>query len=347
MSEDVRAMRHALALLVLPVALVGCGGNEFVAASSGDSAADAGRLTDDQACGDNAHAHCLKIETCSPTLMATTYGAQGTCETRLKLVCLNSLEAPASGGSAQKTEACAQAYASWTCDDYLDDKPPPACAQALGALAAGKPCGAPGQCASGFCAIAPGSACGVCAPAPQVGTSCAALTTCGPLLVCNATTQQCGGFAASGGACGKAQPCGAGLFCVGGTGATNGTCAPAVEQMGAACDPLGKTGPGCDRLAGLTCNGTTKQCAAIQFDGTGQACGVVGGQAALCANAGTCVANTAPDAGVANVCLASAGDEAPCDLMKGPFCLDPARCVTGGDGGTQGTCQFPNPATCQ
>jgi hypothetical protein len=345
-------MRPACAFPVLMTAALfaalGCGGNEFVAASSGDGAAtDGSTLTDDEACGDNAHAHCLKIQTCSPTLMTTTYGAQGACETRLKLVCLNSLEAPASGGSAQKTEACAQAYASWTCDDYLDDKPPPACAQALGALATGKPCGAPGQCASGFCAIAPGTACGVCAPAPQVGASCAALTTCGQLLACNATTQQCAGFSTSGGPCSKAQPCGAGLFCVGATATSNGTCAAAVEQLGASCDPLGKAGAGCDRLAGLACNGTTKQCAAIQFGGTGQACGVVGGQTALCANAGTCAAAAGADGGTNEACIAAAGDEAPCDLVRGPFCLEPARCITGGDGGTQGTCQFPNPAGCQ
>jgi hypothetical protein len=335
-----------LMALLCPIA---CGGNEFVAVS-GDADAtrtDGGALTDDQACGDNAHAHCLKIQTCAPEQMMTTYGAQGTCETRLKLLCLNNVEAPSSGGTAQKTEACAQAYAGWSCADYLDNNPPPACVQPLGALANGKVCGAAGQCGTGFCAIAPGSACGVCAPAPQAGTSCAALTTCGQVLACNASTQQCVAFSVSGGPCSKGQPCGAGLSCVGATAAANGICQPAVEQIGAACDPLAKAGPACDRLAGLACNTSTRQCAAIQFGATGQACGVVGNQTALCANAGTCAAGVTADGSADQTCAPPAGDEAPCDLVKGPFCLEPARCINGGDGGTQGTCQLANPAACQ
>ena len=341
-------MRSLLSLFCLApfVGMTACGGDPFTAKST-DAGADGSTLTDDQACGDNARAHCLRIEACSAEQMTTVYGDEGTCETRLKLLCLNSLAAPSAGNDAQKSEACALAYPSWSCTDYLDvTNPPAACAQAKGGLASGQPCGSPGQCQTGFCAIAPGSACGVCAPVPQPGASCAALTTCGQLLFCDAVSQLCTGFAPSGGACTRTQPCGAGLFCVGSTATTSGVCQPAVEQAGASCDPTGKTGAGCDRLAGLTCNSGTSQCATIQFAATGQACGTVSNQVGLCASAGTCMAAAGADASAGETCVPTAPDGAACNLVTGPFCRSPARCITSGDSGTEGTCQFADPASC-
>jgi hypothetical protein len=329
----------------------GCGGNEFTTASD-DGGPEGGSISQSQACADSANAHCLRIQQCSAEVLTTDYGDVGTCVSRLTTSCLNSLNpltAPSTGGTAEKTEACAQAYPTWACDDYFDDRPPQACVQAVGALATGQACAFAVQCQTGFCAITPGKMCGACAPVPQAGDSCAALTTCGQLLACDTSVEQCSSFAAAGAACNKAQLCGAGLWCVGSTSTASGTCTPAVEQAGATCDPTGKTGPGCDRLAGLTCNSVSNECATIQYSATGQPCGgSVDNQLALCANAGTCAAAVGADASAGETCSPTATAAfAPCDLVNGPLCRDPARCILSGDAGTAGTCQFPSAATCQ
>lgn len=330
----------------LAAALAGCGGNQFVT-SDDAGIADAGSVTLEQACADSAHYHCLKIQTCSIELLTVNYGDEPTCENRLKQSCLNSLTAPSTGGSPARTEGCAQAYASWSCTDYLNDNPPAACVQAVGSLASGQPCAFPGQCQTGFCAITPGSMCGVCGPVPQAGDSCATLTTCGQLLACDTTVEQCSTFAAAGAACDRAQLCGDGLYCVGSTSTSSGICQPAVEQAGATCDPLGKTGPGCDWLAGLTCNSVSNQCATIVLSAAGQPCGSdVNNQLALCASAGTCGAAIGADAAAGETCSPTAEDGAPCDLVNGPFCRDPARCILSGDSGTAGSCLFPNALAC-
>ena len=339
----------------LSIAATSCGGGAFTSGGDGPTEAGPGSLPDggvvgqNQACGDRAHANCLEIQTCSAEVLATTYGDEGTCETRLKLFCLNSLSAATNGNSAAADEACAQAFANESCTNYFDLSPEPACVQAKGSLDDGKPCAFAGQCATGFCSIVPGAACGVCAEAPMPGASCAELTTCGQTLTCVSATKQCQAFAAQGAACGSAQPCGAGLFCVGAattaTSMQSGTCQRAVEQMGAPCDPQGKTAPGCDRLASLTCNSATKTCAPLAFAAAGQACGGnVGNQFAACAGGATCVAQSS-DAGPPSICVPAASDGAKCDLVAGPSCLDPARCITG-DGSTSGTCQFPSATAC-
>jgi hypothetical protein len=331
-----------IAAASLSITAVACGGGAFTSGAD----ADGGTIGQNQACGDRAHANCLEIASCSAEVLATTYGDEGTCETRLKLFCLNSLAASTNGNSAGLTEACAEAFASEPCTDYFDLSPAPACVQAKGQLDDGMACAVAGQCATGFCAIAPGAACGTCAEAPMPGDSCAALTTCGQTLTCVTATKHCQAFATQGAACDNGSPCGDGLFCVGASTTQQGTCQPAVEQVGAACDPQGKTGPGCDRLASLACNTMTKQCAPLAFAALGQACGAnVGNQFAVCASAATCVAQ-ATDAGPPSICVPAASDGAKCDLVLGPFCLDPARCIVTGDASTSGTCQFPNAMAC-
>jgi hypothetical protein len=208
-----------------------------------------------------------------------------------------------------------------------------------------------GQCETGFCAIVPGNACGLCGPVPQAGDSCATLTTCGQFLACDTTVEQCSTFAAAGAPCNRSQLCGDGLYCVGATSTESGVCQPAVEKVGATCDPTGKTGPGCDRLAGLTCNSTSDECATIQFVAAGAPCGTVGDQLVLCAAAGTCSTAIGVDAGAGEICSPPANDGASCDLVSGPFCREPARCIVSGDAGTSsgatsGTCQLPSAAGC-
>jgi hypothetical protein len=317
------------------------------APNDGDGAAGDGSLIgQNQACGDRAHANCLEIQTCSAEVLTTTYGDEGTCETRLKLYCLNALAAGSIGNNAAHTEACGQAFSHESCSDFFDLNPQTACVQPKGSLSNGKSCALPGQCESGFCAIVPGSACGLCADAPMPGDPCDKLTTCGQTLACVNATKQCQAFALQGAACGSGSLCGADLFCVGASSTAQGTCQPAVEQAGSTCDPQGRTGAGCDRIQGLTCNSVTKQCAPLVFAAAGQPCGAnVGDQFAACANAATCTPQGG-EAGAASVCVPTASDGAACDLALGPGCLEPARCIVTDDAGTRGTCQFPDTRSC-
>ena len=122
---------RATAITLAALLASGCGGNEFTTAPADASASPA--PNPDMACGDNAHARCTRIQACSPAILADTYVDEGTCETRLKLNCINALAAPGTGNTPAASEACAVAYATEACDDYLDDRPPAACVQQLGA----------------------------------------------------------------------------------------------------------------------------------------------------------------------------------------------------------------------
>jgi hypothetical protein len=163
----------------------------------------------------------------------------------------------------------------------------------------------------------------------------------------------CSGFAPQNGPCGKSALCGTGLFCVGSTTTAPGTCEPSVEDAGAPCDPAAKNGPGCDRQQGLTCDSVTRSCVLLSYVAAGQPCGTIDGVSVACEGAGVCTA-TGADAGSdaaadaappAFVCVLPAADGAECDLVKGPGCLSPARCIAA-DGGTSGTCQFANASLC-
>jgi hypothetical protein len=296
------------------------------------------------AAGDFAHARCTRLQSCSVTVLAIRYGDEATCEAREKQNSLNALAAPGNGNTPMHTEACAQAVASWSCGDFVDNVSPPlACQQQTGTVSNSQPCGFPGQCQSGFCAIVPGNACGACAAAPTAGASCAQLTTCGPGMLCTTDTQTCVVFGVSGAACGKGAPCGAGLSCVGANANTGvqGKCAASVMASGATCDPTQQTGPGCDRDGGLVCNSQSKQCASLTLSPGGQPCGDVSHQTALCSAGGTCSASSPGSAGT---CTAAAADGAPCDLVNGPACEGLARCIVASSGGTSGSCH-PNDAS--
>ncbi|HZU85408.1 MAG TPA: hypothetical protein VE987_20895 [Polyangiaceae bacterium] len=325
-------------LLFLVVVAAGC--------SSSSSTTSPPGPTDMQACADEAQASCTHLQSCSPADLAARYGDETTCENGLKTNCENALAAPSTGNDPSKTEGCAKAYAGWACADFLNNESiPRACEQATGALAGGAACAFPGQCSSGFCAIVPGRACGVCAPAPAPGDSCAQLTTCGPGLVCTTDTQTCAVFGASGAPCGKGAPCGAGLSCVGASAAAPamGSCQAAVGASGAPCDPTQRSSAGCDRSAGLVCNAATKTCVALVFASGGQACGDVANQNTPCGASGQCSTSAS---GMMGTCTAAALAGSPCDLVNGPPCIPPARCIVDSDGQSSGTCAFVSASSC-
>jgi hypothetical protein len=319
----------------------------FVVACSGSTGGGGGGgLTAATACADLAHQRCTQFQTCSPTVVQIRYGSESVCETRETDSCTSSLALPSQGNTPAATEACSQAYAGWACTDLLNGvNIPQACQQQTGSIADGSACAVNGQCQSGFCAIAPGSSCGTCSAAPTAGTSCAELTSCGPGLTCTTDTSTCVAFLAQGGACGKGAPCGVGLSCVGAdaTKGTQGTCQADGTMVGATCDATLKTGPGCDRDAGLACNSQSKTCQTLVLAGGGQPCGTVNDQPAECASEGVCTGASGTTPGT---CTASAADGAACDIGSGPACLVPARCIGSGDGGTSGTCQYAGAQSC-
>jgi hypothetical protein len=291
-----------------------------------------------QACADNAHQRCTQLQTCSATDLQLRYGTEGDCETRETSSCVMSLAEPLNGNTPTAVEACANAYAGWACDDYLNDvNVPVACRQQLGPVANGGGCAIDGQCVSGFCALAPGNACGRCTALPHVGASCAQLIGCGPGLACTTDTVECAAFAIRGEACGSGAPCGVGLSCEG------GSCRDAADTMGAACDPTLQSGPGCELDLGLVCNSMSSTCQPVVIAATGQPCGDVGDQAAYCQVGSSCAGSSSTTPGT---CTAAAADGAPCDLVAGPACLIPARCIGAGNGATSGTCQYSGAQSC-
>jgi hypothetical protein len=302
-------------------------------------------VTAAQACADNAQERCARLESCSPTDMLLRYGSESTCKTRETDDCTTSLALPLNGNTPAAVEACAAAYATWGCTDYIENvNVPRACEQQLGPIIDGGSCAVSGQCVSGFCAVAPGASCGTCAAPPRVSASCAELLTCGPGLTCAPDTATCATFGVRGSVCGNGAVCGVGQSCVGADPATKtqGLCKDAGESVSAPCDPTLQAGTGCDRNAGLVCNSRTKTCQQVLITQSGQPCGNdVDGQPIDCEAEGACIGATAT---AAETCRAAAADGMACDTVSGPACVTPARCV--GDGGTAGTCQYSGSQSC-
>jgi hypothetical protein len=335
-----------IATTVAACALVAaCGGT--TAAGPAGTNGDAGMSAAQQACADNAHQKCTRLQTCSATDVQIRYGSESACEAGETSSCLLTLAEPSNGKTIAHVEACTQALAGWGCTDYLySQNAPQACQQATGPFANGTVCAVSGQCQTGFCAIAPGASCGTCTALPVAGESCAQLTSCGGQLTCTSDTKTCVAFAGKGAACGKGAPCGARLSCVGADATTNtqGTCQAAVETSGATCDPSQKTGPGCDRNAGLVCNGVSKTCQPVVLAAAGQPCGYVNHQNTYCLAEGVCIGASGTTPGT---CKAAGSEGAACDTASGTTCIAPGRCVgSSNDGGITGTCQVAGAQMC-
>ncbi|HEY6458688.1 MAG TPA: hypothetical protein VIY73_01015 [Polyangiaceae bacterium] len=337
---------------------VACSSSSGGGAGSGDGGGGGeggGGLTVAQACGDRATQYCSRLAACSAERLQVTYGDEPTCVTRQTANCTASQGAPSTGASPQTAEACAQAYPSWDCNDFLSNlNVPAACKQQTGSLAGGATCSVPAQCQSGFCAITPGASCGTCAAAPASGASCAQLTTCGQGLDCTADTQTCIAEGGQGASCGKGAPCSALFTCVGADNAkgVTGTCQSSLTTAGATCDPSQQSTPGCDRNSVLTCNTQSKVCSTLVVATGGQPCGTndVDDQTVVCGTNGVCTGSTAGTSttpGTPGTCTAAAAEGAACDLANGPGCLQLARCVVTSDAGTAGTCQMVDPTRCQ
>jgi hypothetical protein len=168
------------------------------------------------------------------------------------------------------------------------------------------------------------------------------------------TVGTCTAFVGEGGSCviGLA-PCGAQLSCVGDDPAsgTPGRCVPAAE-LGEACDVFRKIAPTCDNNTGVACvqvtvNMTTQfMCQPMQLVGPGMVCGATATTNVQCAGGGLCVKPKPTDN--TGICVGVAADGEPCDRdpLRGPPCLQPAKCVSLDPDVTTGICTMPNAQLC-
>lgn len=349
----------SLLLAGLVATTMACGSSSSPDTSPTDSG---GGPTAQDACSASAQAQCAKRDSCSTNhyLIARTYGDMTTCVARLRDTCVDALSAPGTGNGAANVMACASAYSSISCVDYLNsntDALPAACKTQVGSLAAGATCRYNAQCQSTFCAIPTGTACGACAPLPTVGATCngpGATSGCGGhLLDCVGAVGDDTGYTAGtcatwvtsvGGSCDATHPCGEGLSCTPtSVTATGRTCQTAGNTVGAPCG--GASNPGCDGAQGFSCNGKTHTCQQIVVAAEGTACGTAtDGSFTNCLGNGDCMGATSTSN--KGTCRSSAVDGASCDAVAGPRCGTGSACVTGGGTTTAGKCQSPNGAMC-
>ncbi len=321
----------ALGVPLLAAALHCGGGSKHPATSS--------------ACGDLASARCDHLASCGPGDLARRFGDLATCEDRTVLSCEADLAAPATARTPANTVACADALPSTSCSDFLNSETPGECQPIAGPRADGQACIGSSQCQSSYCQLSDGVACGVCAPVPQVGDACVD-TGCGASLVCRKDTPRCAMPVANGASCDGAHPCLKGASCVGEdpSAATPGACEADIATLGSPCDSTKTTMSTCDRDLGLFCGGPagSQTCQQATSATAGQACGRSGDANLVCVDGSTCVTPAGASAGT---CVAPAADGSACDLVKGPGCLGPARCVA--DSSSAGmVCKVPDGAFC-
>jgi hypothetical protein len=333
---------------------VACGGGGGAGSPSGGITSAGGEdsleilKAVETACTHQATAECAHLESCSSLVMQTRYGTVDMCEFRLTATCKDAMSSPSTGMTTATSEACATAFPSWTCDDYLSNvKPPSACVQRKGALEEGAGCAYPSECGTGFCAIDPHAVCGTCTAQPKAGAACDKLTTCGQGLVCFPDTKVCGTYVAAHDACDKSAPCGPHLSCVGADEdkGTKGECTASAAKRGDACDPALAKGTGCDFDLGLGCDTATLVCAAIVVSDDGGSCDLDEHKLAVCSASGSC--STSKE-GATGTCAGASDDGADCSTEAGGAgCLAPARCIVAKKGDTKGTCQVEQVPICK
>jgi hypothetical protein len=315
-----RAHRSLFSAALVAAAVVACSGST------------AGTVSSTQACSDLAMNLCTKLNSCAPFYVTLDYGSVSQCAARSAIDCPDVLMANGSGATASDVEACAQAYASASCEALESNSPPPAC-QIAGTLAAGAVCGSNQQCLgpNAYCKIAPTAICGACATQSAAGGACTSSDDCQSGLVCGAavgaTSGSCVSPGAAGAMCDSGHPCQSTLVC------SNTTCSMPV-QAGGACDPQAQN---CDLTQGLFCNPTSKVCAQVQTAAAGAACGFSASSNTytVCANGAQCNGATATMQGT---CGSVAADGAACGSNMAT-CMAPAICVND-------VCTIPNPSSC-
>ena len=327
-------MRKIPIAALLPAALtIGCG------------SVSTAPLSAMQACADVAQAMCAKRASCTKGAGITRVnGDMDTCLAEERQLCTLVLSAADTGQTPDGMERCAGGYDSASCTDFLNGIPPVACTPA-GSRAVDAPCAFNGQCQSAFCARAKSSACGMCASPPSVGDPCLD-GNCAHGQTCLGGNNTCQAIVAAGQPC-DGPTCSGGDNCVGNDvlNMGPGTCEMAASVVGAAC---GAGTAGCAGVVGLACGGTagSKTCMMMTYATDGAACGMTSDGGRVACLAGVCYTTT----GVAGeqqtgTCKADVGAGMGCDIMLGPACKPPGRCVVSASS-TAGTCTIPDPAQC-
>jgi hypothetical protein len=328
MSREFQRLSGALAVLGSSVLLV-------LACSSSSS------VSVTQACADVAAARCQKVQQCNPQGLLNTYGDLASCESTQSTTCVANLAAPDTANSAAHTEGCAQATPTQSCDDYFLGNVPSACTPPAGPRDAGSDCAVSGQCTTAYCLIPKTTACGACDAPPGLGSACFN-NSCGPGFLCDNVSSLCVAPVSASGACDDSSVCAPGLTCLGNTATALGACV-ALATLGDSCD-LANGGSRCDARLGLSCNVVAgKVCAPVATASASETCGTVDGGVIDCLADAFC---QKPDGSPVGTCVAPAADGAPCDMLNGPICAAPSRCVLNAEGGTTGLCQLTNPQSC-
>ena len=309
--------------------------------------------SDHAACNDYAAIICAKLDACTGGIdVAMNYPSTDECITREALACVASLQAPDNGGSPSGIERCGAAIAAGSCGDFFDHTNLPSpCVARPGPRPNDAPCAFNGQCASSWCWLAPNAACGLCSTRPDVGAPCLANADCGgQSLHCSSALGACEPIVSPGSACDAQHLCPYEESCVTPDGGATGTCT-VRGAVGSACDGKLVGAPLCANDFGYFCPSATDVCALAVVAQPDESCGITAGvtvngvkgpsSMAICYGGSGCFPTTAAK----GLCTPAAADGARCDTALGPPCLNPARCLITGDGGTQGTCQILGVAT--
>ena len=298
-----------------------------------------------QACSDYGQAECAKRSSCSNGANVTRdFGTLETCVARETLACAIGLAAPDTGNTPELVETCAESFAALSCDDFWVSNLPPACIPS-GEKPDGAPCAFNAQCSTTYCNNAKISTCGTCGGPPAMSSSCVS-SSCARGQECSITNVCFVPGTLDAGCMDNSYPCASEFSCIdGNNGSTPGFCQASLSDAGLPCG--GSLGE-CETVLGLSCGSTgSRVCGPLNLGAQGAPCGALDGGVYGACLVGSCYT----DAGVAlagqiGACKAAAADGDPCDIVFGPPCLTPSRCIISVPGATGGVCTVPSGATC-
>lgn len=228
-------------------------------------AGDGGSSTTAQkACDDNATTYCTQLEKCAPFLVTAQYGDVLTCEQRVPIGCLDSLQSQGTGWTGDNLEACIAARTALGCSDFLFGKPQPNACRVTGTITTSEACRYSQQCGTGYCRYASGASCGTCVTLGATGSPCTTSADCDGNLMCS-TAGTCQPPSSAASLCNATTPCQQGLVCIGGA-------CTAPGGLGATC-AAANGGADCDYYQGVYCDTTSNTCKAYAQAQIGGTCG--------------------------------------------------------------------------
>ena len=323
----------------------GSGGNGTggYGANGSTSCGAFGTITSDKACTYYAQSYCATLSVCAPALLDKAgYDSEATCRDRVYLSCLQHIIAPGSNVEPRLYAAAANILAQSSCALFYSGEATATltidslCGVA-GSKIGGSGCYVDDQCDSLVCQKG-GNLCGACTTVADVNEQCSSTTGCAPGLYCD--QQLCKPKGSIGQNCSNSIDCTPELHCVvgscqlrqgaGASCSSERDCKAELVCYGGKCKQpsLGETNASCNGSEPLSCN-TFKnfycsggKCTAGSSGLPGQNCT----SSSVCKSGAKCVIPSGQSQGV---CMAIAVDGASCNANTGPYCQDPAVCVSG------------------